>query len=133
MKGNDIDYFEYGKRICMEMGTSIQFKMPGVGFSLQSGILHANRVGDLDPYIIVYLLKSGMPLDELTEGLVENGGIKGISGVSNDLRDSKRKRAAAGREDEVPLAGKVNIVAGLALPPMIKLAVVLLQQGVLQV
>ena len=33
----------------------------------------------------------------------------------------------------MPLAGKVNIVAGLALPPMIKLAVVLLQQGVLQV
>jgi len=57
------------------------------GFSLQSGILHANRVGDLDPYILVYLLKSGMTLDELTEGLVENGGIKGISGVSNDLRD----------------------------------------------
>jgi acetate kinase len=57
------------------------------GFSLQSGILHANRVGDLDPYAVVYLLKSGMTLDELTEGLVENGGIKGISGVSNDLRD----------------------------------------------
>lgn len=57
------------------------------GFSLQSGILHANRVGDLDPYAVVFLLKSGMTLDELTEGLVENGGIKGISGVSNDLRD----------------------------------------------
>ncbi len=57
------------------------------GFSLQSGILHANRVGDLDPYIAVFLLKSGMTLDELTKGLIENGGIKGISGVSNDLRD----------------------------------------------
>ena len=57
------------------------------GFSLQSGILHANRTGDLDPYIPVFLLKSGMSLEELTEGLVENGGMKGISGVSNDLRD----------------------------------------------
>lgn len=57
------------------------------GFSLQSGILHANRTGDLDPYALVYLLKSGMTLDELTEGLVQNGGLKGISGVSNDLRD----------------------------------------------
>lgn len=67
------------------------------GFSLQSGILHANRVGDLDPYIAVFLLKSGMTLDELTEGLVENGGIKGISGVSNDLRDIE-EAARAGNE-----------------------------------
>ncbi len=64
------------------------------GFSLQSGILHANRVGDLDPYAVVYLLKSGMTLGELTEGLVENGGIKGISGVSNDLRDIEEAAAA---------------------------------------
>ena len=67
------------------------------GFSLQSGILHANRVGDFDPYAIVFLLKSGMTLDELTEGLVENGGIKGISGVSNDLRDIE-EAAKAGNE-----------------------------------
>ena len=57
------------------------------GFSLQSGLLHANRVGDLDPFIIMYLLKSGMPIDELYDGLVYKGGLLGISGVSNDLRD----------------------------------------------
>jgi acetate kinase len=64
------------------------------GFSLQSGILHANRVGDFDPYAVVFLLKSGMSMDELTDGLVENGGIKGISGVSNDLRDIEEAAAA---------------------------------------
>ncbi len=57
------------------------------GFSLQSGILHANRVGDIDPFIIMYLLKTGMPMDELYDGLVYRGGLLGISGVSNDLRD----------------------------------------------
>jgi len=57
------------------------------GFSLQSGILHANRVGDMDPFIVVFLLKSGMTLDEIYDGLVYKGGLKGISGVSNDLRD----------------------------------------------
>ena len=57
------------------------------GFSLQSGILHANRVGDLDPFILMYLLKAGMPMDELYDGLVYKGGMLGISGVSNDLRD----------------------------------------------
>lgn len=49
MKGNDIDYFEYGKRICMEIGTPIQFKMEGVGFSLQSIIVGM----DLDEYLII--------------------------------------------------------------------------------
>jgi acetate kinase len=57
------------------------------GFSLQSGLLHANRVGDLDPFIIMYLLKIGMPMDELYDGLTRRGGLLGISGVSNDLRD----------------------------------------------
>ena len=67
------------------------------GFSLQSGVLHANRVGDLDPFIIIYLLKEGMALDELYDGLVKNGGLLGISGVSNDLRDIE-KAAAEGNE-----------------------------------
>ena len=57
------------------------------GFSLQSGTLHANRTGDIDPYVLVYLLKGGMSMDELLDGLVKNGGLRGISGVSNDLRD----------------------------------------------
>ena len=60
------------------------------GFSLQSGVLHANRVGDMDPFIVVYLLKSGMTLDEIYDGLVYNGGLKGISGVGNDLRDIQK-------------------------------------------
>ena len=72
------------------------------GFSLQSGLLHANRVGDLDPFIIMYLLKDGMPLDELYNGLVYKGGLLGLSGVSNDLRDIQN--AAADGNDRAQLA-----------------------------
>ncbi|MHB1316073.1 MAG: acetate/propionate family kinase [Christensenellales bacterium] len=57
------------------------------GFSLQSGLPHANRVGDLDAYALVYLMKKGFSLDEILNGLYKNGGLLGISGVSNDLRD----------------------------------------------
>jgi acetate kinase len=73
------------------------------GFSLQSGILHANRVGDMDPYIPIFLLKSGMSMDELTDGLVENGGVKGISGVSNDLRDIEEAASAGNKRAQLAI------------------------------
>lgn len=56
------------------------------GFSLQTGVFHANRCGDIDPYIIPFLLNEGMSIDEVLDGLSKNGGLLGISGVSNDLR-----------------------------------------------
>ena len=56
------------------------------GMSLQTGVLHANRCGDIDPYIIPFLLSEGMPIEEILKGLDKNGGLLGISGVSNDLR-----------------------------------------------
>lgn len=64
------------------------------GFSLQTGIVHANRAGDLDAYIIPYLLDQGMPLAEILKGIDKQGGLLGISGVSNDLRDIEAAAAA---------------------------------------
>lgn len=57
------------------------------GFSLQTGIPHANRCGDLDAYIIPYLLGQGMSMEEILRGIGKQGGLLGISGVSNDLRE----------------------------------------------
>ena len=56
------------------------------GFSLQTGVMHANRTGDLDPYVVPYLLSEGMGMDEVLSGLAKNGGLRGVSGVSGDLR-----------------------------------------------
>lgn len=64
------------------------------GFSLQTGIPHANRAGDLDAYVIPFLLSQGLSMDEILEGIGKKGGLLGISGVSNDLRDIE----AAARE-----------------------------------
>lgn len=70
------------------------------GFSLQAGVFHNSRVGDMDAYIIPYLLKEGMTIDEITYGLEKKSGLLGISGVSNDLRlveeaaDAGHERAA---------------------------------------
>ena len=57
------------------------------GFSLQMGIPNASRTGDVDVYIVPYLLKQGLTLDEIFDGLGKNGGLKGISGTSGDIRD----------------------------------------------
>ena len=57
------------------------------GFSLQTGIPHANRAGDLDAYVIPFLLSQGMSMPEILEGIDKKGGLLGISGVSNDLRE----------------------------------------------
>ena len=57
------------------------------GFSLQTGVMHANRSGDIDPYIIPYLSDQGMAMEDILHSLSSNGGLLGLSGVSNDLRD----------------------------------------------
>ena len=57
------------------------------GMSLESGLIHANRVGDLDPGMIWSLLRGqGLSDGEIREGFTKTGGLLGISGVSNDLR-----------------------------------------------
>ena len=67
------------------------------GFSLQTGIPHANRVGDIDPYILPFLENEGLSKEEILKGLAKNGGLLGISGVSNDLR-LVEEAAQAGNE-----------------------------------
>lgn len=56
------------------------------GFSLQTGVMHANRCGDLDAYVPLFLMSQGMKKAELLDGLSRRGGLLGISGVSNDMR-----------------------------------------------
>lgn len=67
------------------------------GFSLQTGIPHANRAGDMDAYIIPYLLGQGLSMAEILKGIDKNGGLLGVSGISNDLRDIE-EAAEAGNE-----------------------------------
>jgi acetate kinase len=57
------------------------------GFSLQTGIPHANRSGDLDSYIVPFLLNQGLKLDEIIQGMSKGGGMLGLSGVDRDMRE----------------------------------------------
>ena len=54
--------------------------------SLETGLIHANRVGDMDPTMIHFLRQEGLSEQEILEGCQKKGGLLGISGVSNDMR-----------------------------------------------
>ena len=60
-----------------------------LGMSPQSGLPHNNRVGDLDPEALPYVVKTlKISMEEAQRQLSKEGGLKGLSGgLSNDVRD----------------------------------------------
>ena len=66
-------------------GASIGTSM---GMSPQSGLPQNNRVGDLDAEALPYAVKTlGISVEEAQKQLTQEAGLKGLSGVSNDVRD----------------------------------------------
>ncbi len=66
-------------------GRSIDNSM---GFSTQAGIPMSSRPGDIDPFLIPYVMrKEGVSFEAAMEKLITEGGLKGISGTSGDMRD----------------------------------------------
>jgi len=61
-----------------------------MGFTPQSGLPQNNRVGDLDSMAIPFAMQRfGIDAEEAVRRLSKEGGLLGISGVSNDMRDIK--------------------------------------------
>ncbi|MDA0750687.1 MAG: acetate kinase [Verrucomicrobia bacterium] len=70
-----------------------------MGLSPQSGLPHNNRVGDLDAMAIPFMMqKKGLTLEHVIRDLCSEGGLKGVSGGYNDLRDIQSE-ANKGNED----------------------------------
>lgn len=57
------------------------------GFSLQTGVMHSNRVGQLDAFIFPFLMRRGLSEEDIVKTLTTASGLYGISGISGDLRD----------------------------------------------
>ncbi|HWA27388.1 MAG TPA: acetate kinase [Lacunisphaera sp.] len=69
-----------------------------MGLSPQSGLPQNNRVGDLDAAALPCAMRRlGLTLAQAEQQLVQESGLLGLSGRSNDLRDIK---AAAERGDD---------------------------------
>lgn len=59
-----------------------------LGMSPQSGLPHNNRVGDLDSFAIPFAMRTlGISVEEAERQLCKESGLKGLSGLSNDMRD----------------------------------------------
>jgi acetate kinase len=69
----------------VEYGKSIETSM---GFTPLEGLMMCTRSGDIDPGIILYLMKEQkLSADEIDNMLNKESGIKGILGFSSDFRD----------------------------------------------
>lgn len=69
-----------------------------MGFSALDGLPMGTRCGQLDPGVILYLLQEkGMTAGEISELLYRESGLKGLSGLTGDMREleaSRDRRAA---------------------------------------
>ena len=68
----------------VEHGRSIDTTM---GFTPLDGLMMGTRSGAVDPGILIYLMRQGMPAQEIDRLLNKESGLLGISGVSHDLRE----------------------------------------------
>lgn len=65
------------------------------GISPQSGVPHNNRVGDLDVFAALFVMKQrGLDPDQMAKVLASQSGLAGISGLSGDVRDLEEGAAA---------------------------------------
>ncbi len=71
-------------------GTSVDTTM---GLTPTGGVMMGTRCGDLDPGVMIYLLRNGYPNpDELEELVDRQSGLLGISGRSSDVRELTKMR-----------------------------------------
>ncbi|PRD68713.1 acetate kinase [Malikia spinosa] len=74
-----------GASMCaMRGGRSVASTM---GFTALDGLPMGTRCGQIDPGVLLYLVSEhGMNAQSLTDLLYRNSGLKGMSGLSNDMR-----------------------------------------------
>lgn len=85
-----------GASMCaMVDGKSVATSM---GFTALDGLMMGTRCGDLDPGVVMHLMfERGMNKREINSLLYQGSGLKGVSGISADMRvllDSEDSRAA---------------------------------------
>lgn len=79
----------------VEYGRSVETSM---GMTPLEGLVMGTRSGDVDPGILIDLMrKENLDADGLDQLLNRQSGLKGLSGIGNDLRDIE-ERAADGDE-----------------------------------
>jgi acetate kinase len=75
--GTTANALKYGKSV--EVST---------GFTPQEGLIQSTRAGDIDAAAVLYLMKKeNLSIDQADELINKKSGWKGMSGISNDMRE----------------------------------------------
>mgnify|MGYP006271758293 CR=1 FL=1 len=72
--------------ICaIQQGRSVDCSL---GFTPQTGVFHGTRIGEFDPFAVLYLMREeGYSIDDMVAQLTQESGLRGLSEVSEDMRD----------------------------------------------
>jgi acetate kinase len=74
------------------------------GTSPQSGLPQNNRVGDIDAFAVLYMMKKlSLGPDEMARILGSQSGLAGISGTSGDMRDIDEAAAHGDKRSQLAL------------------------------
>jgi acetate kinase len=74
------------------------------GTSPQSGLPQNNRVGDIDVFAVLHMMKKlGLDPDQMATQLGSRSGLAGISGASGDVRDLSNAAAGGDRRSQLAL------------------------------
>ncbi len=76
----------------VDKGNSVDTSM---GFTPLEGLVMGTRSGDIDPALVTYIMhKRKLSINRMDDILNKESGLKGISGISNDMRvlESKKMR-----------------------------------------
>jgi acetate kinase len=73
-----------------------------MGFTPQSGLIQGTRIGDLDPFVLPYIMKKkGISLEQALAECSKNAGLAGLSGTSGDMRDIITEIRAGSKKAEL--------------------------------
>lgn len=79
-----------GASLCaIDGGRSVDTTM---GFTPVEGLVMATRSGTVDPGVLVWLLRQGVSLEEVNDGLEHEGGLRALAGTG-DMREVLSKRS----------------------------------------
>ena len=82
-------------------GRSVDVSM---GLTPLEGLVMSTRCGDVDPGLVLHLIRDGRSVDEVEHLLYRQSGLLGLSGRSDDIRDLEPAAAAGDARAELALA-----------------------------
>jgi acetate kinase len=114
----------------IHQGKSIDTSM---GFTPLEGLVMGTRSGDIDPAVLLYLMKRGYTAEQLDTLLNKKSGMLGLSGISNDMRDIEKAAAAGDRNAKEALdvyAYRIRKYIGAYAANIIKFDILVFTGGV---